>query len=816
MKNRGRGSSVLHATNIVICLVALVASLKVGLATGSARPPATPERMVEWTIESRKAYADPFNDVDVDVIFSKDGASWRVPTFWRGGSEWTVRFAPPSPGEYSYHLESTDASNPDLNGHEGRVTITAYTGTNALLRHGPPRVSSNKRYFEHADGTPLYWLGDTWWTGLSDRLPWEGFQRLTADRKAKGFTVIQIVAGLIPSNEELAPSDPGFCNEGGCVWEPEFKRINPQYFDYADRRIQHLLDNGLTPAIVGGWHQVLAQMGVAKMKKHWRYVIARYGGYPVFWIVGGEINDPPPSDKPAYPWMVHAQDIPGGWTEVARYIRASDPYRHPLTAHEGITPDPLQDSSLIDFDLTQPSHSGWYSIALGVAQMTTRYARAMKPVVMGEIDYEQLGGWNLQDTQRVAFWLSMLNGAAGHTYGAVGTWEAYSADKPFQRAKLSILTWEEGMILPGSYQIGLGAKLLRQYPWHRFTPHPEWVVPRGTTLFDPNAEIPHIGRDFFDPYRSALAKSPLPSESEVPAGEWKKRNGTFRLPYAAGIPGEVRFIYAPYFGLASPDPPTVLHLEPGILYGAYFWDPSLGIKVDLGTVQRPEPGRVIFQDSARDRQVSTWVTQTRDHSTISLVKKLSEANLVAAVDIKADADVALILRYQDPDNYISAAYSRSEQAIFLRRRSKGEEGPPIGQTAAPVVGANVRLSTELRDGFGIVSITDGQHTFTSPIVSLGLPSDPPPGAATGGVGVMHRGDFKTAFGNFEVRGSPALVKDELLERKLYDARGVYRGEMSGSPEWEAFGRTKLILLDAYRPERFPYAPDWVLVLERRK
>src|ERR1700733_4687459 len=106
--------------------------------------------------------------------------------------------------------------------------------------------------------------------GLSSRLTWEGFQMLTSDRKAKGFTVVQIVAGLVPF-EEQAPSDPGYCNEGGCVWEPSFKRINPQYFDYADRRIQYLLANGLVPAIVGGWRDVLPQMGLKRLKQHWRY-----------------------------------------------------------------------------------------------------------------------------------------------------------------------------------------------------------------------------------------------------------------------------------------------------------------------------------------------------------------------------------------------------------------------------------------------------------------------------------------------------------------------------------------------------------------
>ena len=438
------------------------------------------QRMFEWTFESRKSYADPFNDVDVDVVFSKGGESWRVPTFWRGGSKWTVRFAPPVPGEYSYHLESTDPGNPDLNGHEGRVTITAYSGPNALLKHGMLRVNANKRYFEHADGTPFYWLGDTWWSGMSTRLSWEGFQKLTADRKAKGFTVVQIVAGLVPG-EEQAPSDPGYCNEGGCVWDQGFKQINPKFFDYADRRVQYLVDAGIVPAIVGAWSEKIGEMGVAKLEKHWRYIIARYGAYPVFWILGGEVFDPP-EEVAKKAQMKPAKDL-GGWTEIGRYVRATDPYHHPLTVHE-VSPDdlPLQVESITDFHLFQPSHFGWASIAVEVAQLSAHYARTAvtKPLVVGEIGYERLGEIHLEDFQRMAFWLGMLNGAAGFSYGANGVWESYTADKPFQRWKWSLLTWEEGMNLPGSYQDGLNSKLLRQYEWWRFVPHQEWVNPHGT------------------------------------------------------------------------------------------------------------------------------------------------------------------------------------------------------------------------------------------------------------------------------------------------------------------------------------------------
>jgi hypothetical protein len=83
----------------------------------------------------------------------------------------------------------------------------------------------------------------------------------------------------------------------------------------------------------------------------------------------------------------------------------------------------------------------------------------------------------------------------------------------------------------------------------------------------------------------------------------------------------------------------------------------------------------------------------------------------------------------------------------------------------------------------------------------------------GAVGLLHSDDGPAqSFAHFEVRESPAIARDELLQRKLYDARGRYRGELGG-PGWEEFGRDKTILLDAYRPERFPSAQDWVLVME---
>ena len=676
------------------------------------------------------------------------------------------------------------------------------------------RVNANKRYFEHADGTPFYWLGDTWWSGMSTRLSWEGFQKLTADRKAKGFTVVQIVAGLVPG-EEQAPSDPGYCNEGGCVWDQGFKQINPKFFDYADRRVQYLVDAGIVPAIVGAWSEKIGEMGVAKLEKHWRYIIARYGAYPVFWIVGGEVYDPPEaalkklsSLKEISNGLVSIPPIPPsrGWTSVVRYVRETDPYHHPVTVHEGVPwwshDYAIEDESLLDFNLLQEDHAGWPSIANEVAQLDLHLARTSvaKPQVIGEIGYEDFGGDQLQNFQRTAFWLAMLNGAAGHTYGAVGTWESYTADKPFQRFRWSFMNWEDGMNLPGSYQVGLGSKLLREYEWWKFGPNPEWVTPRGTTLLTPRSEVRGFNvRD-----------------------EWKAKNGEFNLPYAAGIPGEVRFVYIPYFTMYSlwTGPPTILGLESDVRYHAYYWEPSLGIKIDLGNVECPAAGDTIIEDRFDGQRAPVWTDYgsksvrrgghlSGGDGLLAVLKAVSETDVSAGVNARSDADASLVIRYHDPENYLAAAYSHNDHAIYILDRIKGADGSSLGRTPVTIIGAEIRLTAEARGTWAIVSISDGKSTYTSPIAKITNNS-------AGKVGLRHGSDGESqVFDNFVLRKSPVPASDKMLERKLYDALGVYRGELSG-PGYEDFGREKVLLLDAYRPPAFPTTQDWILVLENRR
>jgi hypothetical protein len=144
----------------------------------------------EWSYSSGKAYKDPFNDIDLDFIFvDPQGREQRVPAFWDGEQTWRVRYTPHSPGRYSYRSVCGGASNQDLHGRAGSLDVLPYQGANPLYVHGPLRVAADHRHFEYSDGTPFFWLGDTWWMALCKRLHGLRFP-IVGMIAEKGVTVI--------------------------------------------------------------------------------------------------------------------------------------------------------------------------------------------------------------------------------------------------------------------------------------------------------------------------------------------------------------------------------------------------------------------------------------------------------------------------------------------------------------------------------------------------------------------------------------------------------------------------------------------------
>jgi hypothetical protein len=505
---------------------------------------ATQSEVLEWGYTSGKIYSDPFNSIDLDVVLEHEsGKSWRVPAFWAVGQDWRVRFAPPVPGNYQVTTICSDVENVSLNGREAALHASPYEGQHPLKCHGSLCVAASRRTLQFSDGTPFFWLGDTWWMGLCNRLLWpEDFQKLVADRQTKGFTVIQIVAGLYPDMPEF---DPRGVNEGGYPWHAEFSSINPIYFDMADLRIQWLVHSGLVPCIVGSWGYYLPILGIDKMKKHWRYLVARWGAYPVIWCLAGEAL------MPFYLAKDKSRDELTqkiGWTELAGYVREIDPFQRLITIHPtSVGRNQLLDDSPLNINMLQTGHDGYRSVPNTINLVRTEYQRSpAMPVLVGEANYEGILQNNEAAVQRLTFWSAILSGACGHTYGANGLWQLNTHNKPYGASPGGGTwggpTWEDASKLPGSGQLGMAKRLLMRYKWWCFEPHPEWVEPSGSA-------------DNVD------------------------------YPFAAGIPGEVRLIYFYWPTFHAPNRQYKLcQLESGLHYKAYFWNPRNGQEFNIGEV----------------------------------------------------------------------------------------------------------------------------------------------------------------------------------------------------------------------------------------
>lgn len=525
-------------------------------------------RPAEWGHDSSRTYENPFLEVDLDVEFAApDGTVRRVPAFWAGGGEWRVRFAPQRTGTYEYRTVCSDETNEGLHGREGTLSVEASDGDGGLLDRGPLSVHEDG-HLAHADGTPFRWLGDTWWMGLCDRLEWPAeFRRLAADRVEKGFTLVQFVAGLYPDVDAF---DRRAENEAGYAWTEGFERVRPAYFDAADERVAWLVKRGLVPCIVGCWGYYLPWLGVERTKRHWRYLVARWGAYPVVYCLAGE------TDMPFYRSRrpeADAERQRAGWSEVGAYLREVDPYGHPITTHPGgfsAGHEELADPDVLDFDMIQTGQSGRdVDVVAGVEAIRAAPERAPDvPVVNGEGFYEANVSGNREEVQRLLFWSTMLSGHVGFTYGADGIWAVNREGAPFGPSPHPLMwgdtPWSDALDLPGAAGVGLGSELLSGYEWWRIEPCGD----RVELLPDEPGSDDEDGTPRLDP----------------PAG----------CIEGAGEDGdgddETLLVYLPPPSVVPQERVRVTGLDPTAAYEARFVDPTDGRAYPLGAVTPDEDG----------------------------------------------------------------------------------------------------------------------------------------------------------------------------------------------------------------------------------
>jgi hypothetical protein len=252
----------------------------------------------EVSLTASRDFANPYTDATVWVDLTGPNFQKRVYGFWDDGRTFRVRVAATAPGTWRWRSGSLPR-DPGLDGKTGEFTATAWSAEELQqnpLRHGFLRATANQHALEHADGTPYFALGDTWWATGTNRYRWydsdeprplgptAGFKDYVRYRKQQGFNWINMIAAFpnwmtdgkpwnmvinVPERLTLRSawvefgtgSAKNMDNEGGRPFLfpgkvpgyedmfPDVDRINPQYFRFIDRKIDYLNEQGFVPFI---------------------------------------------------------------------------------------------------------------------------------------------------------------------------------------------------------------------------------------------------------------------------------------------------------------------------------------------------------------------------------------------------------------------------------------------------------------------------------------------------------------------------------------------------------------------------------------
>jgi len=439
----------------------------------------------EVMMNSQAEFANPYVDGLPDggkpyVVATFTGLSgaahglvYAVPGFWDGANVWKIRFAPPTPGEWSYSASSSD---PGLQGVKGTFQCLAWSAAEKVATpslHGFVRVARRGpragRYFEHADGTPFLWIGDTWWPILKHGFPLTRAKQVVDDRSARGFTIGQVMFA--------ANSATGFAGRDFAT--PDLNAIRD-----AERFIAYANSRGITLWIMPWWggNHLDQSAGAEKVRRWTRYVVHRLAAYNVVWNLGGEYN--------MYDYGGLGLQL---WKDLGALVRREDPYGHMISVHntppgwaggemgdsaQWSTGSVLQDQHWLDFNDSQVGHAKWRNEMIPQIIALDYTRQPPKPVIITEPWYEFTEGSAPAMDVRFAAWSAMLSGAAGHTYGGGHQWWADIPDPSlaprqdvWPRPALTVDT----LGYPGAVSIGFLATFMKGIEWWKFEPHPELV-----------------------------------------------------------------------------------------------------------------------------------------------------------------------------------------------------------------------------------------------------------------------------------------------------------------------------------------------------
>ena len=450
------------------------------MSKGSSAQPVPRWGCFEHLLSSTSVYENPFQDVALQVTFTApSGRAVIVDAFWDGNASWRVRFSPDEVGEWQFR---SACSNPDDRGLEsitGVFVCGEPTETTAHAKHGPLRLSANRRHLVHADGTPFFWLADTAWNGPLRATQEEWDQYLT-QRSRQKFTAVQWV-----TTQWIGEPNGDYT---GTLAYTGLETITPDaaYFRRMDEKVRATNRRNLLSVPVLLW-----AAGWSTRDNNWvnpgyslpedqaiklaRYMVARWGAYFVAWILPGDAD--------------YRGDNAPRWQRIGRAVFGDTPHA-PVSLHPGGMQwnlDEFQHESWLDIIGYQSGHGddeatlAWLVTGPPAHNWKREPARPfinLEPPYENHLAYQSRKPHDAHSVRRALYWSLLVSPTAGVTYGGHGVWGwDDGSGPPMGHPNTGTpLPWRDALKMPAAEQLQHLAQLFTSVDWWQLRPSPDLLA----------------------------------------------------------------------------------------------------------------------------------------------------------------------------------------------------------------------------------------------------------------------------------------------------------------------------------------------------
>lgn len=355
--------------------------------------------------------------------------------------------------------------------------------------NGKLKVSDNKRFLQHENGEPFFWLGDTGWL-MPQRLNRDEVGYYLNRCQAADYNVVQIqTLNGVPSINVYGQlsSTPGFGFE---------HTNNPSvygYWDHMDYIIKTAENRGIYIGMVCIWGGLVKAglMDEQQARVYGEFLAERYKNSPnIIWIIGGDTRGDINTEV---------------WETLANTIKKIDK-NHLMTFHPfGRTTSAtwFNDAAWLDFNMFQSGHRRYgqrkgdgSTIDDNAEEDNWRYVeksytlKNMKPVLDAEPSYEDIphglhdpeqARWKDSDVRRYAYW-SVFAGACGHTYGNNSIMQFYRPE--ISPAYGANKWWWNALDDPGFNQMKHLKNLMSLFPYFDRIPDQSIIAGENGTRYD--------------------------------------------------------------------------------------------------------------------------------------------------------------------------------------------------------------------------------------------------------------------------------------------------------------------------------------------